>query len=107
MRPIPRFRTQPPGSSAPRKLPFGTTNESPSFHLNYELQLAVLETLHEATLLNLSIEKAQRLLGWKPRWNFEETIKHTVTWYEQVHRNEVSPLEITRQQIAEYQGNPG
>jgi CDP-glucose 4,6-dehydratase len=59
--------------------------------------------LHEATLLNLSVEKAQQLLGWKPRWNFEATIKRTVAWYDQVHRNAVSPLEITRSQIAEYQ----
>jgi len=61
--------------------------------------------LHEATLLNLSVEKAGRLLGWKPRWNFEETIRQTVTWYDQVHRNAVTPIEITRRQIAEYQGN--
>lgn len=59
--------------------------------------------LHEATLLNLSVEKANRLLGWKPRWNFEETIKRTVTWYEQVHRHAVPPSDITRSQIAEYQ----
>ncbi|MEY2906212.1 MAG: hypothetical protein RLZZ408_683, partial [Verrucomicrobiota bacterium] len=63
--------------------------------------------LHEATLLNLSIEKAERLLGWKPKWGFEETIKRTVTWYDQVHRNAVTPLEITRRQINEYQGGKG
>lgn len=57
---------------------------------------------HEATLLNLSIEKAGRLLGWKPRWNFEETIKRTVVWYDQVNGNAVTPLEITRSQILEY-----
>lgn len=61
------------------------------------------QALHEATLLNLSIEKAGRLLSWKPLWNFEETIRKTVDWYDQVHRNEVTPLEITRSQIAEYQ----
>jgi CDP-glucose 4,6-dehydratase len=60
---------------------------------------------HEATLLNLSVEKANRLLGWKPRWNFEETINRTVTWYDQVHRNAVESLEITRRQIDEYQEN--
>ena len=59
--------------------------------------------LHEATLLNLSIEKADRLLGWKPKWDFEETIAKTVTWYEGVHAGAVTPLEITRTQIAEYQ----
>ena len=61
--------------------------------------------LHEATLLNLSIEKADRLLEWKPRWNFEETIKRTVDWYDLVRRRVLAPLEITRQQIAEYVGN--
>ncbi len=63
------------------------------------------QAVHEATLLNLSIEKADRLLGWKPKWNFEETIERTVTWYDQVHQSTVSPFEITRSQIAEYQGN--
>jgi CDP-glucose 4,6-dehydratase len=63
------------------------------------------QAVHEATLLNLSIEKADRLLGWKPKWNFEETIERTVTWYDRVHHKAVTPLEITRQQIAEYQKN--
>jgi CDP-glucose 4,6-dehydratase len=58
--------------------------------------------LHEATLLNLSIEKADRLLGWKPKWAFEETISKTVAWYQKVHSASISPLEITRRQIAEY-----
>lgn len=60
--------------------------------------------LHEATLLNLSIEKAERLLEWKPKWDFEETIAKTVSWYARVHAGTVTPLEITRTQIAEYQG---
>jgi CDP-glucose 4,6-dehydratase len=62
-----------------------------------------LGDLHEATLLNLSIEKADRLLGWKPKWDFATTIKRTVAWYDQVHAGAVTPLEITRSQIAEYQ----
>jgi CDP-glucose 4,6-dehydratase len=61
-----------------------------------------LKALHEATLLNLSIEKAGRLLSWSPHWNFENTINRTVTWYDQVHLKDVSPSEITRLQIAEY-----
>jgi CDP-glucose 4,6-dehydratase len=36
---------------------------------------------HEATLLNLAVDKAQHLLGWRPVWGFEETIKQTVDWY--------------------------
>jgi dTDP-D-glucose 4,6-dehydratase len=54
--------------------------------------------------LNLSIEKAKRPLGWKPKWNLEEAISKTVSWYEQVHSGAVSSLKITRQQISEYQG---
>jgi CDP-glucose 4,6-dehydratase len=61
--------------------------------------------LHEATLLNLSIEKADRSLGWKPKWAFEETISKTVSWYDQVHQATTTPLEITRSQIAEYHRN--
>jgi len=56
-------------------------------------------------LLNLSIEKAKRLLGWKPKWAFEETISKTVSWYDQVHSGAVLPLKITRSQIVEYQGD--
>lgn len=59
-------------------------------------------SLHEATLLNLSVEKANSLLGWSPQWNFEETIRRTVSWYDQVHRKVVTPQEITRSQISEY-----
>jgi CDP-glucose 4,6-dehydratase len=58
--------------------------------------------LHEATLLNLSIENAERLLGWKPKWGFEETIAKTVSWYARVNAGAVTPLEITRQQITCY-----
>jgi CDP-glucose 4,6-dehydratase len=58
--------------------------------------------LHEATLLNLSIEKADQLLGWRPHWGFEETISKTVAWYARVHTGTVSALEITQSQINEY-----
>jgi CDP-glucose 4,6-dehydratase len=36
---------------------------------------------HEATLLNLAIDKARHVLGWAPRWNFTATIRETVTGY--------------------------
>lgn len=37
--------------------------------------------VHEAGLLNLSIVKARRILGWRPRWGFAETVKQTIGWY--------------------------
>ena len=59
--------------------------------------------VHEAGLLNLDIRKARRVLGWKPRWSFEETVKNTVLWYKAVADGE-SPLIATQKQIREYEG---
>ncbi len=61
--------------------------------------------VHEASLLHLSIEKSGRILGWKPVWNFEQTIAQTVTWYDQVYRKVATPTELTNRQISEYQRN--
>lgn len=35
----------------------------------------------ESQLLTLSIEKAEQLLAWSPRWQLAETIDATVDWY--------------------------
>lgn len=37
--------------------------------------------LPEATMLRLDSTKAFQMLGWKPRWNFKETLERTVNWY--------------------------
>ncbi len=37
--------------------------------------------VHEAGKLNLAPDKAFHLLGWRPVWAFEETIRQTVEWY--------------------------
>ena len=57
--------------------------------------------VHEAGLLNLDIRKAKRVLGWKPRWGFEQTVGETVKWYESVRRGE-SPIAMTQRQVKEY-----
>ncbi len=36
---------------------------------------------HEASRLNLSIDKAFHLLQWAPTWNFERTVSETTHWY--------------------------
>lgn len=36
---------------------------------------------HEANFLRLSIEKSSNLLGWKPVWDFKETVRRTVLGY--------------------------
>jgi CDP-glucose 4,6-dehydratase len=57
---------------------------------------------HEASLLNLSIEKAFHLLHWRPVWDFEETIARTVDWYTRVEQSADTPLALTTAQIADY-----
>ena len=38
-------------------------------------------SLHEATNLFLSTDKIYNLIGWRPLWNFENTVSYTVHWY--------------------------
>ena len=56
----------------------------------------------EAELLHLVSDKAYELLGWKPKINFQETIKLTTNWYKD-KTDGLSPLEITINNIKYYQ----
>jgi CDP-glucose 4,6-dehydratase len=60
---------------------------------------------HEASVLRLSIEKAQGRLGWAPRWSFEETFRRTAEWYRAHHAGasagDLSALCV--RQIRDYQ----
>lgn len=57
--------------------------------------------VHEAGLLNLDIRKAGKVLGWKPTWDFEETIERVAAWYVGVARGE-SPQLLTQRQIRDF-----
>lgn len=63
-------------------------------------------TPREAGKLNLTIDKAYHLLGWQPKWSFEETVYHTVTWYRQFYEyargKPESVMRLTQNQIREY-----
>jgi CDP-glucose 4,6-dehydratase len=56
---------------------------------------------HEAKLLRLDCSKAKSQLGWRPRLNFEESIKRTLDWYERWMAGE-SAQDIVREQIEGY-----
>lgn len=60
------------------------------------------KAVHEAGLLNLNIAKARKVLGWKPTWDFAETIARVAEWYVGVGKGE-KPLELTQRQIREFQ----
>jgi len=56
---------------------------------------------HEANLLQLNCDKANQLLGWKPRWDVEDTLTATADWYKLVMGGaEVS--DVTRQQLRKF-----
>jgi CDP-glucose 4,6-dehydratase len=60
--------------------------------------------VHEASLLQLTTDKANAFLGWFPVWRFPEAVHETIGWY---HRNPVGASpgavhEFTRDQIAAY-----
>jgi CDP-glucose 4,6-dehydratase len=57
---------------------------------------------HEAGKLNLAIDKACDVLGWRPVWDFGETVRETVAWYRAEERGE-DLLRTTQEQIRQYQ----
>lgn len=57
---------------------------------------------HEAHYLKLDCSKAQAALGWQPRWNLQQAIRHIVTWH-QAYRDQADMRTQTRLQIQAYQ----
>jgi CDP-glucose 4,6-dehydratase len=57
---------------------------------------------HEASLLNLAIDKAHHMLRWRPRWDFAATVRHTVDWYRAVCQQGVPAIDVTQSQIEAY-----
>jgi len=61
------------------------------------------KSVHEATLLTLSIERAGALLRWYPCWDFNEGIQRTIAWYHQRHvKKNADMLGFSVGQIDEY-----
>lgn len=56
---------------------------------------------HEALLLQLNCDKAQQLLGWRPRWGFEKTVEATADWYKDALAGTPVP-EVTRKQLRDF-----
>ncbi|WP_414151383.1 CDP-glucose 4,6-dehydratase [Acetobacterium carbinolicum] len=54
------------------------------------------DKIHEATILNLDINKAVSKLGWKPEFTIEESIEMTINWYKKYQDDNIYS-ECTRQ----------
>ena len=50
--------------------------------------LKIKEDFHEAGLLNLNVDKAQKILGWRPSWEFQYSVQKTVEWYKNTHEGQ-------------------
>jgi CDP-glucose 4,6-dehydratase len=89
--------------------PYGTSNrtveslvEEVLGHWEGEWNYNPEDAMHEAFLLNLSIDKANQMLNWRPIWNFEKTIEMTIQWYQKAHESNKNIPHITEQQIDMY-----
>ncbi len=59
---------------------------------------------HEASKLNLAIDKAAAVLGWRPTWGFGEALNQTVAWYNERHfRKNKDMLSFSFSQIEEFE----
>ena len=60
------------------------------------------DNLHEAGLLMLNIEKAKKVLGWKPTLTADDAIKNTVEWYKHFYDDNTDMYKFTLSQIEQY-----
>ena len=57
--------------------------------------------IREATLLQLNCTKASLQLGWKPRWDYQETVERTMMWY-RLRREGRDVAELVANDIKHY-----
>ena len=56
---------------------------------------------HEARLLHLNCDKAQQILNWHPRWDFDRAVDEATYLYKEALSGKLA-LQISRQQIKKY-----
>ena len=100
-------------SSAPGQVNFGPAQEQPlSVREMVELAFEIWPgtwidgssevTRRESNRLMLSSDVARELLGWVPRWQADEAISRSITWYRCVDEGG-DPIAITNAQIDDYE----
>jgi CDP-glucose 4,6-dehydratase len=60
-------------------------------------------THHEAGYLAVSIEKAQNLLGWQPKWDFPVAIEKSAEWYRAWSESKEDLFALSGTQIAAFE----
>ena len=74
------------------------------FYGKGEVIVGEKSSLHEAGLLMLNIEKAEKVLGWTPTLNADQAIQNTIEWYKRFYNNE-EMYKFTMEQIKDYEAN--
>ena len=60
----------------------------------------------EAAFLHLSIDKARRVLGWKPRLNTQTAVQWTADWYKNSNKHNFNAINVCQTQISTYINTP-
>jgi CDP-glucose 4,6-dehydratase len=64
------------------------------------------QSLHEAHLLHLCIDRARHLLGWRPVWNFTTALRQTAAWY-QARLTNGDVAELCDRQLSQFVADAG
>lgn len=67
-----------------------------------KVEVGSSDGLHEATLLQLNIEKADKVLGVRPVYDVDAAIKVTTEWYKQHYTTKTDMYEFSQMQIDEF-----
>ncbi|MGL4721748.1 MAG: CDP-glucose 4,6-dehydratase [Desulfovibrionaceae bacterium] len=59
------------------------------------------DTVHEASLLMLNIDRAKEILGWFPTYNLDEALRKTAEWYKCFYAR-TTMLTFTQRQIEDF-----
>ena len=63
---------------------------------------AASHPVHEASLLNLAIDRASEVLSWQPTYDFARSVAATARWYRCVAADETTAIAATHDDIADY-----
>jgi len=71
----------------------------------YDISADASANKYEAQFLKLDIAKAGSFLNWRPRLDFETSVKLTVDWYKKFYEKKNSAVELTGRQIKSFFSN--
>ena len=77
-------------------------NEISKYWPGLKVEISLNNNFHEANKLNLQTDKSFNYLKWKPKWNFEYSVKRTIEWYKKIYNSNTSAEKACIFDIKEY-----